>query len=127
MNCLHDTACVGGQPVGIKHTRFALKLTLLNFFSGQSLHMTGTLSGSINDINFDKIRFSVFGDAPSKTTYIALDAVPPSIGVPLRVLTPMVSTLGFLFAHPGESTGNGFSFLGDDFSRRAKITFDTGE
>lgn len=89
--------------------------------------MSGTLSGSINDINLDKIRFSVFGDVQSKTTYIALDQVPPSVGVPLRVLTPMVSTLGFLFAHPGESTGNGFSFLGDDFLRRTKVTFDTGK
>ena len=88
--------------------------------------MSGTLSGSVNDINLDKIRFSVFGDVVSKTTYVALDPVPPSIGILLRMLTPLVSTLGFLFAAPATSTGNGFSFLGDDFIRRSRVTFDTG-
>ena len=91
------------------------------------MHMLGKLSGSINGISVEGIRFSVFGDIPSKTTYSALDPVSPSIGVVLRVFTPMVSTLGFLFAHPVKGVGNGFSFLGDDFLRRSQVTFETGK
>lgn len=92
------------------------------------MHLRGKLSGSINDISVNGIRFSVFADvAFTKTIFIALDPVSPLVGFPLRVFTPMVSTLGFLFAHPGQSSVNGFSFLGDNFLRRSQVTFDTGE
>lgn len=92
------------------------------------MHLRGKLSGSINDISVDGITFSVFADVSiSKTTFIALNPVSPSSGFLLRIFTPMVSTLGFLFAHPGRSSVNGFSFLGDNFVRRSQVTFETGE
>ena len=96
--------------------------------NGQDLHMTGALSGSINGLSTEGLKFSIFGDLQSKTTFVAVYPVSPSIGVLLRFLTPMVSTFGFLLAHPGDEVGNGFSFLGDSFLRRSEVTFsDTGD
>lgn len=91
------------------------------------MHIRGNLSGRINNISMDDIRFSVLGDFQSKTTYIAMDRLSPSQVRLCRVFTPMVSTLGFLFAYSGDSRGNGFSFLGDNFSRRSRVTFETGK
>ena len=89
--------------------------------------MTGSLSGSINGLSTEGIKFSIFGDIQSKTTFVAVYPVSLSVGVLLRVLTPLVSTFGFLFAHPSDEVGNGFGFLGDSFLRRSRVTFsDTG-
>ena len=89
--------------------------------------MTGTLFGRINGISLDRIKCSVFGDVPSKTTHTALEPVPASVAFSLRVLMPIVSTFGFFFAHPSKSSGNGFSLLGDGFLRRSQVKFETGE
>lgn len=91
------------------------------------MHLFGKLTGNINNnMSLDGIRLNVFGDVPSQTTYMALDPVSQSVGEALRVLMPIVTTFGFLFADPTEDNGNGFSFLGDNFSRRSRVTFETG-
>ena len=90
------------------------------------VHVVGELAGKINGFAIEDARFSVYSDIQSRTTFVSLDSVPASVGWLLRVVMPIATTAGFLFAFPGSSVDNGLSLRGSNFLHRTHVTFNTG-
>ena len=95
-------------------------------FLGMGVHVVGELAGKINGLAIEDVRFSVYSDIQSRTTFVSLDSVPASVGWLLRAVMPIATTPGFLFAFSGASVDNGFGLMGSNFLHRTHVTFNTG-
>ncbi|XP_050993855.1 nidogen-2 [Labeo rohita] len=94
---------------------------------GISQPLSGKLSGlvSVGDTkvklnNVDIHGFAVVGEG---RVYISISPVPGQAGWALMAVSPLVSTIGWLFALELQNHLNGFSITGAEFSHQAELVF----
>ncbi|CAD7013539.1 unnamed protein product [Ceratitis capitata] len=59
--------------------------------------------------------------------YTAVNPVSAELGAQLRLIVPVFSAIGWLFAKPLKGALNGYHLTGGDFVHSSRIRFDTGE
>ncbi|XP_037942070.1 nidogen-like [Teleopsis dalmanni] len=92
------------------------------------IRVTGTLSGQINGETIDersKLQsYVVMADARS---YTAINPISSELGANMRLVLPIVSTIGWLFAKPVNDAVNGYQLTGGEYFHSSKLQFESGE
>ncbi|XP_014677741.1 PREDICTED: nidogen-2-like [Priapulus caudatus] len=87
--------------------------------------VNGKATGEVNGraISADLHAYIVTGDGRA---YTAISRVPAEIGLPLSLLTPAGSAIGWMFAVSVSKARNGFELTGGNFNRTAIVRFSDG-
>ncbi|RXN26763.1 nidogen-2 isoform X2 [Labeo rohita] len=133
ISCNHTNMSNGhAKPQGREHwdtwiVDFPHRIQPVPIPEGISQPLSGKLSGlvSVGDTkvklnNVDIHGFAVVGEG---RVYISISPVPGQAGWALMAVSPLVSTIGWLFALELQNHLNGFSITGAEFSHQAELVF----
>uniref|UniRef100_W8B8M3 Nidogen-1 n=1 Tax=Ceratitis capitata TaxID=7213 RepID=W8B8M3_CERCA len=92
------------------------------------IRVTGTLAGQINGQVIDeRAKLQSYVVTADARSYTAVNPVSAELGAQLRLIVPVFSAIGWLFAKPLKGALNGYHLTGGDFVHSSRIRFDTGE
>lgn len=92
------------------------------------IRVTGSLAGEINGQPIDeRSKLQSYIMMVDARSYTAINPVSAELGSQLRLVLPIVSTIGWLFAKPKNGALNGYQLTGGEFSHTSRLSFDSGE
>ncbi|XP_039956515.1 nidogen [Bactrocera tryoni] len=92
------------------------------------IRVTGTLAGQINGQVIDeRAKLQSYVVTADSRSYTAVNPVSVELGAQLRLVVPVFSALGWLFAKSLNGVANGYHLTGGHCVHVSKIRFETGE
>lgn len=92
------------------------------------VRVTGSLVGELNgEMIPERSKLQSYVVTADGRSYTAVTPISTELGANLRLVLPIVSAIGWLFAKPFNNTHNGYQLTGGEFLHTSKLSFDTGE
>lgn len=92
------------------------------------MRVTGTLSGQINGVPVDEeAKLQTYVVTTDTRSYTTINPVKEELANQLRVVLPLVTTVGWLFAKPYNGAVNGYQLTGGQYEHISRLQFDSGE
>ena len=86
------------------------------------------MTGNLNGIDLISIVIDVIGMTKDGRVYVVIRNPPAGLEHSLKILTPFANLLGWTFAvKKVVGVPNGFSLIGDKFTRSVVISFNSGK
>ncbi|XP_067028180.1 nidogen-like isoform X4 [Acropora muricata] len=95
---------------------------------GENLRFSGRMTGKINSVDVPSINVDIIAITKDGRAYVVIRDPPASLQHSLKILTPFVSLVGWMFAvKKTMGVRNGIQVIGEKFTRSAIISFNSGE
>ncbi|XP_074631939.1 nidogen-like isoform X3 [Acropora palmata] len=95
---------------------------------GENLRFSGRMTGKINSVDVPSINVDIIAMTKDGRAYVVIRDPPASLQHSLKILTPFVNLVGWMFAvKKTMDVRNGIQVIGEKFTRSAIISFNSGE
>lgn len=92
------------------------------------IRVEGSLMGEINGHNIEEsAKLQSYVVTADGRSYTAIHPVNSELGGLLRIILPIATSIGWLFAKPSNGASNGYHLTGGEYLHTSKIQFDSGE
>ena len=98
------------------------------FTSGVTARFNGKFSGNINGVAIRDLLLDVIAITRDGRVYVVIRRPPPALAHSLKILTPFADAVGWMHGvRKAKGVPNGFSVIGNKFTRSVVVSFDSGE
>ncbi|XP_030387552.1 nidogen-1 [Scaptodrosophila lebanonensis] len=92
------------------------------------IRVTGSLEGDLNGVPVDeRAKLQSYVVTSDARSYTAVNPVSTELGAQLRLVLPLLTTIGWLFAKPVGGAVNGYQLTGGHYVHTSRIQYDSGE
>ncbi|ALC40596.1 Ndg [Drosophila busckii] len=92
------------------------------------MRVTGTLQGQLNNLPVDeRAKLQSYVVTTDTRSYTTINPVQEEQAGLLRVVLPLLTTVGWLFAKPVKGAANGYQLTGGRYEHFSRIQYDSGE
>lgn len=96
--------------------------------TGENIRFNGRLFGNINGITLTGLLVDLIAITKDGRVYVIIRNPPSGLAHSLKILTPFADAIGWsMSVKNAKGVPNGFSLIGDRFTRNVVISFDTGK
>lgn len=122
-------------PVVVPHLNYAAiivfcfpLLFVWMWHKGENLRFSGRMTGKINSVDVPSINVDIIAMTKDGRAYVVIRDPPASLQHSLKILTPFVNLVGWMFAvKKTMGVRNGIQVIGEKFTRSAIISFNSGK
>ncbi|KAF2367526.1 EGF domain [Trinorchestia longiramus] len=89
----------------------------------EPLRVTGRVTGNLNGVTLEEADLHSYVLTAEGRTYTAISRIPKSQGFDMQTLTPIGTSISWLFSKPMEGVPNGFTLTGGVLNRTVTLDF----